>query len=1026
MGFNLQSLIDKLNATCRKSLEHAAELCVTQTNYSVEVEHFLLKLLELPDSDIQKLFKYYNVRTSDVIRDITKAIERFKRGNTRTPALSPHILRVLEQSWLLSSLYMNANFIRSGSILLALVDNDILRGMMLETSPSFELIPRDSLKTNITEIIKVSNEEKTSKMAVGVPSSSNNSQSDLDSKPIKSNTPFLDQFTIDLTIRAKEGFIDPIRGRDFEIRQLIDILTRRRQNNPILTGEAGVGKTAVVEGFALRIAKGDVPPSLRNISLRMLDLGLLQAGASVKGEFEKRLKSVIDEVRTSSQPIILFIDEAHTLIGAGGSAGMGDAANLLKPALARGELRTVAATTWSEYKKYIEKDPALARRFQVVKVGEPDEASAVEMLRGLVENLEKHHNVTILDEAVREAVRLSHKYITGRLLPDKAISVLDTACARVAIGQNATPPEIEDVNSKISNIELEVEILEREKKRGIGNFERIDELKEELESLKSRKEELEKVWNEELNLVKVIVEIERSILDYNKAKDTLRFEESSKKLLAKKEELKIIQNETLMVPVCVDARIVASVISGWTGIPVGKMMADEIQTILDLKEKLSERIIGQPLALDAISRRIRTFRANLDEPGKPVGVFLLAGPSGVGKTETAIALSDILYGGDRNMIVLNMSEYQEAYTVSSLKGSPPGYVGYGKGGVLTEAVRQNPYSILLLDEFEKAHQDVMEMFYQVFDKGLLEDSEGITIDFKNTLMLLTTNAGSYSIMQMCQDSTNLPELDNFVELVRPELLKYFKPALLGRLVIVPYYPLSDDVIKKIIKLKLDKTKDRFKEQHRINFSYTEEFISAVASRCNEKDTGARNVDHILTQTMLPELSGEILKRMAKGDVCTGINVYIDEAGKFAYKFEPASVHDDYYESDSRPIVSFEKPVVEQPPIHRPIQDVDDYDEIPIMPDFDEFDVEIDAKDTSSEIQKDYEVYEDDEEYEYEDESIDAEKQEEKSSDESVKLTIDKIKPDYAHTFRKDGKYRIRPNKKIKKQRDWLSFFKRKK
>ncbi|MCP4348372.1 MAG: type VI secretion system ATPase TssH [Desulfobacterales bacterium] len=884
MSLDIQTLIEKLNPICRKGLEAAAEFCVSHTNYNVEIEHFFSRLIDVPDTDIQKLFRYYEIRTEDVNRDMTASVEKFRRGNSRTPALSPHILRLLEEAWLVSSLHFNTSVIRSGAILLALLDHDTLRGVIFESSPTLKQIPRNSLKNDITEIIKTSGEHDSSGKTSEPLPPSDSGQPETSQPRKRSQTPDLDQYTIDLTERARNGHIDPIRGRDAEIRQLIDILTRRRQNNPILTGEAGVGKTAVAEGFALRIVKGDIPPSLKDISLRLLDLGLLQAGAGIKGEFEKRLKSVIDEVKNSVQPIILFIDEAHTMIGAGGPAGMGDAANLLKPALARGELRTIAATTWSEYKKYFEKDPALARRFQVVKVDEPDEEKAVEMLRGVAANLEAHHKVMILDEAIRDAVRLSHRYISGRLLPDKAISVLDTSCARVSVSQNTTPPNIEDLIRRAEQLELEIGILRKEEITGKDHAERISELERELNEARQEQEELEHRWQKEIELAKKIIELKKNLVAEN-SKELSQELDQAGELAVLEKELEDVHQGMPMVSTCVDSEIIATVISNWTGIPVGKMLTDEIGTILNMKEKLEERIIGQPQAMDSVCRRVRTYRADLDDPGKPVGVFLLVGSSGVGKTETAIALAEILYGGERNMVTVNMSEYQESYTVSGLKGSPPGYVGYGKGGVLTEAVRHRPYSVVLLDEVEKAHPDVMELFYQVFDKGKLEDSEGLTVDFKNTVILLTSNVASEIILESCRNPRKQPNAQVLTELIRPELLEYFKPALLGRLVIVPYYPLWYEDIQQIIRLKLEKIQKRFQENHRIELTYSDKLVTEVSDRCTESDTGARNVDNILTQTLLPELSGELLTRMAKGVNCTGIHIYMDSSGGFAFQFK---------------------------------------------------------------------------------------------------------------------------------------------
>jgi type VI secretion system protein VasG len=680
-----------------------------------------------------------------------------------------------------------------------------------------------------------------------------------------------------LTANAKSGKLDPVLGRDTEIRQVIDILMRRRQNNPILTGEAGVGKTAVVEGFALRIAQGDVPPALKNVTLRTLDLALLQAGAGIKGEFENRLKGLIEEVKSSPTPIILFIDEAHTMIGAGGQAGQGDAANLLKPALARGELRTIAATTWSEYKKYFEKDPALARRFQVVKVEEPEEGQCMTMLRGIAASLEKHHKVRILDEGVSAAVRLSHRFLAGRQLPDKAVSVLDTACARLALGQSATPPAIEDATRQIDDFDVQERVLSRESAAGADHAERLAEIREKRAQVAASLAELKERFAKESALVSRIREIRGQLEEGTGEQEPLRAE--LEKLNA---ELAALQGETPMMRVSVDGQIVGEVISAWTGIPTGKMVKDEVQTVLKLEAHLGGRVIGQDHALEGIAQRIRTSRAGLEDPKKPIGVFLLVGPSGVGKTETALALADLMYGGERNLITINMSEFQEAHTVSTLKGSPPGYVGYGEGGVLTEAVRRHPYSVVLLDEVEKAHPDVLELFFQVFDKGSMEDGEGREIDFKNTIILLTSNAATDTMMKLCADPETMPTPEGIVKAIKPELNKVFKPAFLGRLVVIPYYPVRDEALKKIITLKLAKIQKRIQENHKIQLVCDSALIDEIARRCTEVESGARNVDNILTNTLLPEISRQLLSRIAEGQKLESIRVDIGADGNFVY------------------------------------------------------------------------------------------------------------------------------------------------
>jgi type VI secretion system protein VasG len=888
MSVSLKSLIGKLNDTCRSALEAAAGLCLTRTHYDVDIEHLLLKLCEAQDTDFQRLLRHYEIDQAHLSRDLTRALDRLKTGNARTPALSPRIPRLISEAWTTASIDFGASRVRSSHLLLALLENEELSRLAREISDVFQQLSAEDLHKRLPDLVDGSGEDR----AVAPMTAP---EATPPGGAASAKAPALDQYTIDLTARARQGDIDPVLGRDFEIRQIIDILTRRRQNNPILTGEAGVGKTAVVEGLALRIMTGDVPPPLRNVSLRGLDLGLLQAGAGVRGEFENRLKSVIAEVKASPQPIILFIDEAHAMIGAGGQAGQGDAANLLKPALARGELRTVAATTWSEYKKYFEKDAALARRFQVVKVEEPTEAQAVIMMRGLATTLEQHHNVRILDAAVEAAVRLSHRYISGRQLPDKSVSVLDTACARVALGQLATPPAVEDCQRRITNIATEIGILERESLTGGDYRERLEALVREKSTAEARLVELEAQWEEERRLIGELHTI-RDTLEANaasvrqevtgKTNGRLSFAEVAQlqaDIARLNAEMAKVQGESPLMQACVDRQTIAEVVSGWTGIPVGKMVKDEIRTVLSLKDLLERRIIGQSHALEAIGQRIRTARAGLEDPRRPIGVFLLVGPSGVGKTETALTLADVLYGGEHNLVSINMSEYQEAHTVSGLKGSPPGYVGYGEGGILTEAVRRKPYCVVLLDEIEKAHPDVLELFYQVFDKGVLEDAEGREIDFKNTVILLTSNVGTDTIMQLCADPETRPEPEALVEALRPDLLKVFKPAFLGRLIAVPYYPITDDAMRKIIELQLGRIRTRLQENNRAQFSYDDALVTAIAQRCTEVESGARNVDHILTRTLLPEISREFLARMAEGQAIAKVHVSVDGDGGLQYE-----------------------------------------------------------------------------------------------------------------------------------------------
>ena len=891
MASNLKGLIGKLNDTSRSALEAGAGFCLSRTHYDIEIEHFLTKLLEVTDSDVQHILKHFAVNKSHLASDLTISLDKLKTGNARTPVFSPSLVQMLSEAWTIGSLDFGAAQVRSGFCVLAIAASADLARLMREVSREFQKISEETLRKNFWAIVAGSPEDQETAQAANIPGVGSGAPA---GAPGSGKTQNLNQFTIDLTANARAGKVDPVLGRDHEIRQIIDILTRRRQNNPILTGEAGVGKTAVVEGFALRVAAGDVPPPLKNVTIRSLDLALLQAGAGIKGEFENRLKGLIEEVKSSPTPIILFIDEAHTMIGAGGPAGQGDAANLLKPALARGELRTIAATTWSEYKKYFEKDAALARRFQVVKVEEPAELQCMVMLRGLVGSLEKHHKVRILDEAVQSATRFSHRYLAGRQLPDKAVSVLDTACARLSLGQNATPPQIEDATRQLDDMEVQQRVLEREAAVGADHAERLASIAAQKTVLAAQLKSLQERRDKELSLVGQIRDVRTQLETAaapraaagdgggsaaQPALDTAALRADLARLNA---ELDALQGENPLMRVCVDTQIVGEVISAWTGIPVGKMQQDEINTVLSLKDLMAARVIGQNHALEAIAQRISTARAGMDDPVKPVGVFMLVGPSGVGKTETALALADLLYGGERNLITINMSEYQEAHTVSSLKGSPPGYVGYGEGGVLTEAVRRRPYSVVLLDECEKAHPDVLELFYQVFDKGMMEDGEGREIDFKNTIIILTSNACTELLMKLTADPETTPSAEGLAKALKPEMNKIFKPAFMGRLVTVPYFPLRDEAMKTIVTLKLAKIQRRIRENHKIELTYAPEVVAEVAKRCTEVESGARNVDNILTNTMLPDISRYLLSRMADRQKPSAINVSVADNGTFAY------------------------------------------------------------------------------------------------------------------------------------------------
>ncbi|EJO62625.1 type VI secretion system ATPase TssH [Burkholderia multivorans] len=889
MSTPLKTLITKLNPLCRHAAERAASACLARGHYEVDLEHLFLALLEEPAGDLSLALRASRIDAHALRADLERELTRLKTGNTRTPVFSVHLIALFEQAWLIASLDSQLGRIRSGHLLLALLTAPDLAQFAQRMSARFSEVNVTDLKHKFDEITAGSSEAEPHRADAEHGDAAAPAEGGAPA-PGASKTPALDTYTTNLTQRARDGKIDPVIGREAEIRQAIDILMRRRQNNPIMTGEAGVGKTAVVEGLALRIAVDDVPPPLRGVALHVLDMGLLQAGASVKGEFENRLKSVIDEVKKSPHPIILFIDEAHTIIGAGGQAGQNDAANLLKPALARGELRTIAATTWSEYKKYFEKDAALARRFQVVKVEEPSEPLAAAMLRGMAGLMEKHFNVRILDDAITEAVRLSHRYISGRQLPDKAISVLDTACAKVALAHSATPAAIDDTKKRIERIDAEIASLERDAASGASHDERLGELRGARDAALEQLATDEARYEAERAVVAEITAL-RETLDRARAPaedgQPVDVQATREKLAERVAALHALQGGEPMVPLQVDGHVVAEIVAAWTGIPLGRMVKDEIGTVLNLKPLLAARVIGQDHALEAIAQRVRTASANLEDPNKPRGVFMFVGPSGVGKTETALALADILYGGERKMITINMSEYQEAHSVSGLKGSPPGYVGYGEGGVLTEAVRRNPYSVVLLDEVEKAHPDVLEMFFQVFDKGMMDDAEGREIDFRNTLIILTSNVGSAAVMQAClnKPAEELPDPDALAEALRPQLYKAFKPAFLGRMKVVPYYPISDDVLAEIIELKLERIRSRIEANHKAAFEWDESLVEAVLARCTEVDSGARNVDHILNGTLLPEIAGHVLGRIADGASIARIAVRADDAGEFAYTVE---------------------------------------------------------------------------------------------------------------------------------------------
>lgn len=923
---NRVALFGKLNELTYKAIESATVFCKMRGNPYVELVHWLNQILQLQDSDLHRIIKQFNLDPSHLARDFTTALDKLPRGSTSISDLSSHVEEAAERGWVYGTLMFGDSQVRSGYLIVGILKTPGLHHALSAISKEFDKIKIETLTERFTEVTGNSPENQmhsTDGFQVGGGAAPGEASGAIPPAQLGKQEA-LRQFSVDLTEKARKGELDPIVGRDGEIRQIVDILMRRRQNNPILTGEAGVGKTAVVEGFALRIVSGDVPPTLKDVTLRNLDIGLLQAGASMKGEFEQRLRQVIEEVQSSPKPIILFIDEAHTLIGAGGAAGTSDAANLLKPALARGTLRTIAATTWGEYKKYFEKDPALTRRFQVIQVDEPGEDKAILMMRGMASTMENHHRVQVLDEALEASVRLSHRYIPARQLPDKSVSLLDTACARVSVSQHAVPAEVDDSRRRIEALRTELEIIDREKAVGIATAAREETATHKLEEEQERLNALDQRWSAEKELVQTILDIrcrlrgqigkvegtaselektadsaaetvavESSVdSDTSIENDAIQAEELTPvqredllhELRGLQEQLTSLQGESPLILPSVDSQAIASVVADWTGIPVGRMVKNEAEAVLKLGATLNERVIGQRHALDMIARRIQTSRARLDNPNKPIGVFMLCGPSGVGKTETGLALAESLYGGEQNVITINMSEFQEAHTVSTLKGAPPGYVGYGEGGILTEAVRRKPYSVVLLDEVEKAHPDVHEIFFQIFDKGWMEDAEGRYIDFKNTLILLTSNVGTDLIMNMCKDPELMPDPEGITKAMREPLLKVFPAALLGRLVVIPYYPLSDEVMRLIIKLQLSRIEKRIAENHKIPFTYDDEVINVIANRCGEVESGARVVDAILTNTVLPKISQEFLTKMMQGEKIEKVVVSIKD-GEFKYGFK---------------------------------------------------------------------------------------------------------------------------------------------
>lgn len=888
ININLSSLIQRLHPIAKVALEDAAALAVSEKANEVQIEHYLLSLLERPNSDFDVLLSHFDCSENLLRQSVRSTLDTNTKGNGSKPVFSALLIEWLQESWLVSSLDLSETQIRSGALLLTLVSNPLRYGQHGYAS-ILEAVNPDSLKRNFAELTSHSIEAQVA--------TSEKTQAREDGSA-------LSKFTTDFTGKARKGEIDPVFCRDQEIRQIVDILARRRKNNPIAVGEPGVGKTAVVEGLALKIVQGDVPDNLKGVELYGLDMGLLQAGASVKGEFEKRLNAVLDEVKNSPTPIILFIDEAHTLVGGGNQAGGSDAANLLKPALARGEVKTIAATTWSEYKKYFEKDPALARRFQLVKLDEPSPEQAALIIRGLRPAYEKSHNVYVRDDAITAAAALSARYISGRQLPDKAIDVLDTACARVNISLNAIPASVETLQQELAAQQRELEALERDALQQTGDkhsLANIPDLKLAMETTKEELAEQEAQWHKEKEQIQEMIALrsrlhelvfgkvneEELVVDEDSEQDVSPYTEMDEEAVriaisACQEQLDAIRKGNPLVHFEVGPDEVSHVISDWTGIPMGKMLQDEAETTLKLKESLTQSIKGQEYAIDALSEGIQTAKAGLGNPDAPTGVFLLVGPSGVGKTETARAIADQMFGGERFMTTINMSEFQEKHTVSRLIGSPPGYVGYGEGGMLTEAVRQRPYSVVLLDEVEKADPEVLNLFYQVFDKGTLNDGEGRTIDFKNTLIIMTSNLATHEIESLVHQSKDI-DANIIAEAIRPTLNQHFKPALLARMSVLPFVPLSDEAMTEIIHHKLNKVSQRLHSHHKLSLNYEESLVNFVLGNCRLAETGARNIDAVINRQLLPQLSTQLLVH-DKDDSHTQITVSVDEQGTLTYAF----------------------------------------------------------------------------------------------------------------------------------------------